>query len=52
MNTVAEHYSVFIKNRHRATNDAFATAKIFKDFLLKFEEKGIKDLLSAKKFKV
>jgi DNA polymerase-3 subunit alpha (Gram-positive type) len=51
LHTVAEHYSVFIKNRHRATDDAFATAKIFEDFLLKFEEKGIKDLLTAKKFK-
>ncbi|MDQ3634293.1 MAG: exonuclease domain-containing protein [Acidobacteriota bacterium] len=51
LHTVAEHYSVFIKNRHRATDDAFATAKIFEDFLLKFEERGIKDLLTAKKFK-
>ncbi len=51
LHTVAEHYSVFIKNRHRASDDAFATAKIFEDFLLKFEERGIKDLLTAKKFK-
>ncbi len=51
LHTVAEHYSVFIKNRHRATDDAFATAKVFEEFLIRLEEKGIKDLLTAKKFK-
>jgi len=51
LHTVAEHYSIFIKNRHRATDDAFATARIFEDFLLKLEEKGVKDLMSARKLK-
>jgi DNA polymerase III epsilon subunit family exonuclease len=51
LHTVAEHYSIYIKNRHRATDDAFATAKIFEDFLVQLEERGIKDLLSARKFK-
>lgn len=51
LHTVAEFYSVFIKNRHRASDDAFATAKIFEDFLVRLEERGIKDLLTARKFK-
>lgn len=50
LHTVAEHYSIYIKNRHRATDDAFATAKIFEDFLLQLEERDIKDLLTARKF--
>ncbi len=51
LHTVAEYYSIFIKNRHRASDDAFATAKIFEDFLIRLEEKGIKDLLSVRKLK-
>lgn len=51
LHTVAEHYSIYIKDRHRAAGDAHATAKIFEDFLVKLEDKGVKDLLSARKFK-
>ena len=51
LHTVAEFYSIYIKNRHRATDDAHATARIFEDFLLRLEERGIRDLLSARKFK-
>lgn len=51
LHTVAEHYSIRIKNRHRALDDAFATARIFEDFLLKLEERGIRDVLSARVFK-
>ncbi len=51
LHTVAEHYSIYIKNRHRAAGDAHATAKIFEDFLVKLEDREIKDLLAARKFK-
>lgn len=51
LHTVAEYYSIYIKNRHRASDDAFATAKIFEEFLVRLEDEGIRDLLSARKFK-
>jgi DNA polymerase III epsilon subunit family exonuclease len=51
LNTVAEYYSVKLENHHRATDDAYATAQIFINFLERLEERGIKDLLTARKFK-
>jgi len=51
LNTVAEYYSIDLKNHHRASADAFATAKIFINLLGKLEEKGVKDLIGARKGK-
>jgi DNA polymerase III subunit alpha, Gram-positive type len=51
LQTVAEYYSIFIKNRHRAADDAFATARIFVNFLDEMQVRGIRDLATAKKFK-
>jgi DNA polymerase-3 subunit alpha (Gram-positive type) len=46
LHTVADYYSITIKNRHRAGDDALATAKIFVEFLQRFAEDGISDLQS------
>jgi DNA polymerase III epsilon subunit family exonuclease len=51
LHTVAEHYSIFIENRHRAGDDAFATAKIFVNLLDKLRDLGVFDLAAARAFK-
>ncbi len=50
LHTVADYYSIVIENRHRAADDALATAKIFVNFLDHLSEKGIKDLEKARTF--
>ncbi|MGI8555631.1 MAG: 3'-5' exonuclease [Pyrinomonadaceae bacterium] len=52
LHTVAEHYSIYIENRHRAADDAFATAKIFVNLLHHLNDLGVSDLATARKFKV
>jgi DNA polymerase III epsilon subunit family exonuclease len=52
LHTVAEYYSIFIKNRHRASDDAFATAKIFVNFLDEMQVRGVRDVATAKKLKI
>lgn len=52
LHTVAEYYSIFIENRHRAAGDAHATAKIFVNLLHHLKDLGVMDLASARKFKV
>ncbi len=44
LNTVAEHYEIALRNHHRATDDARATAEIFVNFLELLNQKGVKDL--------
>lgn len=51
LHTIANYYSITIKNRHRAPDDAFATAKIFVNFLGLMQNLGIKNLAMARKFK-
>lgn len=51
LHTVAEYYSIFIKNRHRAADDALATANIFCNFLIQMSEAGITDLSTAQKLR-
>ena len=51
LHTIADFYSIKIENRHRAGDDAFATAKIFVNFLALMQNLGIKDLAMARKFK-
>ncbi len=51
LHTVAEYYSIYIKNRHRAADDALATANIFCNFLVQMNETGITDLLTAQKLR-
>ena len=52
LHTVADYYSIRIKNRHRAAGDAFATAQIFVNFLAHMQEMGVKDLATARRFKI
>ncbi len=52
LHTVADFYSINIENRHRAADDAFATAKIFVNFLALLQNLGINDLAMARKFKI
>jgi DNA polymerase-3 subunit alpha (Gram-positive type) len=49
LHTVADYYSIEIINRHRAGDDALATAKIFIKFLDHFAEQGITDLRDLKR---
>jgi DNA polymerase-3 subunit alpha (Gram-positive type) len=51
LHTVAEHYLFHIKNRHRAPDDAHATAKIFVELLHLMQQHGVDDLAAAKSLK-
>ena len=50
LETVAQHFSIPIFQRHRAGSDALATAEVFLHLLARLEEQGIKDLASAREF--
>lgn len=51
LQTVADYYSIAIKNRHRAADDAFATAKIFVNLLAQMQNLGVSSLAAARKGK-
>ena len=51
LHTVAEYYSIYIKNRHRAADDALATANVFCNFLVQMHDAGITDLSAAQKLR-
>lgn len=50
LHTVAEHFSVPIRNRHRAAGDAEATAHIFIHLLELMRAGGVNDLGSARRY--
>lgn len=50
LNTVASHYSVDLKNHHRAGDDARATAEIFLNLVSELSSRGIDDIGSARRF--
>jgi DNA polymerase-3 subunit epsilon len=50
LHTVAEHFSVPIRNRHRAAGDAEATAHIFIHLLELMRAGGVHDLGSARRY--
>jgi DNA polymerase III epsilon subunit family exonuclease len=52
LHTVADHFSISILNRHRAASDALATAEIFIRMLARLNEHGVRDLASARRFRV
>lgn len=52
LHTVAEHFSIAIKNRHRAAGDARATAEIFLHMLARLHECGVRNLGQARQFKI
>ena len=51
LHTVADYYSIRIKNRHRAAGDALATAEVFVNFLELMQSVGVDDLASIHKLK-
>ena len=51
LHTIAAHFSIDIKNRHRAAGDAHATAQIFLHALARLQENGVRDLAAARTFK-
>jgi DNA polymerase III epsilon subunit family exonuclease len=50
LHTVAEHFTIPIINRHRASDDARATAEIFIRMLSRLEEHDVHALASARRF--
>ena len=50
LNTVADYFSIELLNHHRASDDAYATAKIFVNLLEDLQARGVRDLGAAKKF--
>lgn len=52
LDTIANHFSIPILNRHRAGSDALATAEIFIRLLAKLDEHGVRDLATARTFRV
>ncbi len=50
LETVADHFSIPIFDRHRAGSDALATAEVFLRILARLEEHGVRDLAAARTF--
>jgi DNA polymerase III epsilon subunit-like protein len=50
LDTVADHFSISIVDRHRAGSDALATAEVFIQILALLEEHGVLDLATARSF--
>ena len=50
LETVADHFSIPIFDRHRAGSDALATAEVFLRILDQLEEHGVRDLATARIF--
>lgn len=50
LHTLAAHFTIPIINRHRAADDALATAEIFIRMLTRLEEYGVRDLAAARLF--
>jgi DNA polymerase III epsilon subunit family exonuclease len=52
LDTVADHFSIPIFDRHRAGSDALATAEVFLRILDRLEDLGVKDLPTARSFQL
>jgi DNA polymerase III epsilon subunit family exonuclease len=50
LETVADHFSIPIFDRHRAGSDARATAEVFLKILDRLDEHGVRDLATARTF--
>jgi DNA polymerase III epsilon subunit family exonuclease len=50
LETVANHFSIPIFDRHRAGSDALATAEVFLRILERLAEHGVRDLATARTF--
>jgi DNA polymerase III epsilon subunit-like protein len=49
LDTVADHFSIPIFDRHRAGSDALATAEVFLHLLTRLKDNGVQDLAGARK---
>lgn len=52
LDTVADHFSIPIFDRHRAGSDAHATAEVFIRILDRLDELGVNDLAGARSFQL
>jgi DNA polymerase III epsilon subunit family exonuclease len=52
LDTVADHFSIPLFDRHRAGSDALATAEVFLRILDRLNEHGVKDLAAARSFQM
>jgi len=52
LDTVADHFSIPIFDRHRAGSDALATAEVFLKILDRLGGHGVKDLAAARSFQL
>jgi DNA polymerase III epsilon subunit family exonuclease len=50
LDSIADHFSIPIVERHRAGSDALATARIFLHLLSRLDASGVKDLAAASDF--
>ncbi len=51
LHSLAEHFEIVIKDRHRAAGDALATAEVFLLMLDTLRQHGVRDLAGARRFK-
>jgi DNA polymerase III epsilon subunit family exonuclease len=51
LHTVAEHFKVSIRDRHRAPGDARATAEVFIQLLAMLRDNGVRDIATARSFR-
>ena len=52
LDTIADHFSIPIADRHRAGSDALATAEIFIRLLSTFHDNGVRNLATARNFQL
>ena len=52
LDTVADHFSIPIFDRHRAGSDALATAEVFIKILDRLDDLGVRDLAAARSFQL
>jgi DNA polymerase III epsilon subunit family exonuclease len=52
LDSIAQHFSIPIPNRHRAGSDALATAQIFVHLLEILSEHGVRNLATARSFRL
>lgn len=50
LHTIAEHFTIPILNRHRAADDALATAEIFLRIITRLRQHGVQDVAGARLF--
>ena len=50
LDTLADHYGMRFRDRHRALGDAEVTARLLLKFIVLLEEKGVEDLASLERY--